>query len=202
MSDSMDLSLSRDPRWLKLHDHAWICPCCGKTHQGLFDIACDKPDFWQRPEEQSPNSEVLTSGNVLTNVLSEDFCILNGEHFFVRCVLPLPIIGATHEHFAFGVWATLSKKNFNVYLDAFDAGDSGSLGPWFGWFSNRLPGYPDTLNLKCQVYPQGNRQRPHIMLEATDHLLAIEQRQGITFDRLLEIYALSGHDMRAALLSA
>lgn len=194
----MGVPLSRDPRWLKLHDCEWLCPCCGESHQGLFDIACDKPDFWQGPEEQSPNSEVLTSDNVLT----EDFCILNGEHFFVRCVLRLPIIGTTDEHFAFGVWATLSKENFDIYLDAFDAGNSEDLGPWFGWFSNKLPGYPDTLNLKCQVYPQGDRQRPHIMLETTDHPLAIEQRLGITFDRLLEIYAASGHDMRAALLSA
>ena len=67
------------------------------------------------------------------------------------------------------------------------------LGPRFGWFSNRLKGYPDTLNLKCQVHPRAGRQRPWIELEATDHPLALEQRNGITFDRLLEILALHGH---------
>jgi hypothetical protein len=35
--------------------------------------------------------------------------------------------------------------------------------------------------------------------ESTQHPLAIEQRDGITFDRLLDIYAANGHDMRAAL---
>jgi hypothetical protein len=93
-------------------------------------------------------------------------------------------------------------RNFHIYLDAFDAGGRDDLGPWFGWFFNRLPGYPDSLNLKCQLYPQANRQRPRIELEPTDHPLAVEQLKGITFDRLLEIYALSGHDLRAALLSA
>jgi hypothetical protein len=191
----MDVPLHRDRRWIKLHNRDWTCPCCGEKHSGLFDIACDRPDFWQGPEEKSPNAEVLTSDNVLT----EDFCVLNGEHYFVRCVLRLPIIGAADEHFAYGVWATLSKKNFDICVATFDAGNQGDLGPWFGWFSNRLPGYPDTLNLKCQVYPQDDRQRPHIALEPTDHPLAIEQRCGITFDRLLEIYAASGHDLRSSL---
>jgi len=194
----MHVPLSHDPRWQKLHDREWTCPCCGEQHHGLFDIACDKPDFWRGSEEKSPNSEVLGASHVLT----EDFCILDGEHFFVRCVLRLPIIGAEDDCFAYGVWSTLSKKNFDIYRDAFDAGDSAGLGPWFGWFANRLPGYADTLNLKCQVHPQPNRQRPHIELEATDHPLAVEQRQGINLDRLLEIYALAGHDIRSALLSA
>jgi hypothetical protein len=198
----MDVPFIRDPRWLKLHDREWVCPCCGETHSGPFDIACDKPDFWPGPGEKSPNSDVMMPGDPHTNVLTEDFCILNGEHFFVRCVLRLPIVGTAGEHFGFGVWATLSKKNFETYLSVFDAGDAGDLGPWFGWFSNRLPGYPDTLNVKCRVHPQDHRQRPHIELEPTDHPLAIDQRQGITLDRLLEIYALSGHDIRPGLLSA
>lgn len=198
----MHVPLHQDPRWQKLHDREWICPCCGETHAGLFDIACDNPDFWRDAKEMSPNAEVLRSRHELTDVLTEDFCILNGEHFFVRCVLRLPIIGAAEDWFAYGAWCTLSRKNFDIYLDAFDAGASEGLGPWFGWFSNRLPGYPDTLNLKCQIHPQPNRQRPHIELEPTDHPLAVEQRHGITLDRLLEIYALAGHDLRSALMSA
>jgi hypothetical protein len=76
------------------------------------------------------------------------------------------------------------------------------LGPWFGWFSNRLKGYDDTLNLKCQVHPRPGRQRPWIELEPTDHPLAVEQRRGMTLDRLLEIYALNGHDIRQTLLDS
>jgi len=45
-----------------------------------------------------------------------------------------------------------------------------------------------------------DRQRPRIELEPTDHPLAIEQRAGITFDRLLDIYALNGHDIARALV--
>lgn len=189
------MDLDQDRRWLRLHDNEWSCPCCGLKHGGLFDLTCAKPDVWQGSEEWRPNSEIRTSSNILT----EDFCILNGEHFFVRCILSLPIITKPDISFGFGAWATLSRKNFDLYLDTFDSGEQAGLGPWFGWFSNRLNGYPDTLNLRSQVRPRDGRQRPYIELESAEHPLALEQRNGITFDRLLEIYAANGHELRAAL---
>jgi hypothetical protein len=187
--------LDQDPRWIRLHDHEWTCPCCGLKHGGLVDLVSVRPDAWAGGEEPRPNSEVLTS----TNILTEDFCVINREHFFVRCLLRLPIVTKPDISFGFGTWATLSSANFDLYIDTFDSGEQGGLGPWFGWFSNRLDGYPDTFNLKCQVQPRAGRQRPYIQLEPTQHPLAIEQRNGITFDRLLEIYALNGHDLRAVL---
>jgi hypothetical protein len=186
---------TEDPRWLRFHDREWTCPCCGMKHGGIFDLACGKPEYWQGSAEKSPLSEVRTSDNVLT----ADFCVLDGEHFFVRCVLELPIAGRPDASFGFGVWSSLSKKNFDLYFDTFDSDRQNELGPWFGWFSNRLKGYPDTLGLKCQVHPQEGGQRPLIELEPTDHPLAVDQKKGISFDRLLEIYALNGHDLRDAL---
>jgi hypothetical protein len=52
----------------------------------------------------------------------------------------------------------------------------------FGWFSNQVPGYPDTLNLKCDVSPRDDGMRPLITLEPTDHPLAVQQREGISFE--------------------
>jgi hypothetical protein len=52
------------------------------------------------------------------------------------------------------------------------------------------------VNLKCHVRPRSGRQRPLIELEPTDHPLSVEQRDGISIDRLLEIYAINGHDLR------
>jgi hypothetical protein len=193
----LQVDLDHDPRWRRLHARAWICPGCGSKHRGLFDLACDKPDVWQGAAAR-PNSEIVGADDILT----EDFCVLGGEHFFVRCVLQLPILGRPETFFGFGTWATLSKKNFDRNLATFDSGRQGRLGPWFGWFSNRLMGYPDTLNLKCQVHPRDGRQRPYIELDPTEHPLAIEQQQGIAFDRLLEIYALYGHDLRDVLSNA
>lgn len=67
------------------------------------------------------------------------------------------------------------------------------------WFSNSLPGYPDTFNLKCQVYPQSDRQRPLIELEPSDYPLSLEQQNGLSLDRVLEHYAETRHDMHDAL---
>lgn len=132
-------------------------------------------------------------------VLTEDFCVLEGTHYFVRCVLLPPIRGAEAARFGYGVWSTVSPTNFQICLDHFEAGERSHLEPWFGWFSSHLKGYPDPLNLKCRLHPQDGRNRPLVELEPTDHPLAVEQREGITFDRLLELYALNGHDLRKAL---
>jgi hypothetical protein len=187
--------LSHDPRWRRLWERPWRCSACEGEHQGIFDLVCGKPDHWPGSEEKAPNSALDLTGNFL----SEDFCVLAGEHFFVRAVLELPIVGGQGKRFGFGVWSTLSRENFERYVETFDGGEQDSMGPWFGWFSNRLKGYPETLNLKCQVHPVSGRQRPRIELEATEHPLAIEQQHQITFDRLLELYALHGHDIRRSL---
>ena len=185
----------QDPRWLRLHDRPWTCSGCGGEHSGLFDLTCSAPDQWKTAEGDSATSESTNTDNKL----SDDLCMIDGEHFFVRCVLDLPIVGVPEGRFGFGVWSTLSRKNFASYVQTFESDLQGHLGPWFGWLSNRLHGYPDTLNLKCQVHPRDGRVRPWIELEPTDHPLAVEQRQGITFDRILELYSLSGHDFRRSL---
>lgn len=192
----MNLPLDQDPRWRRFNDKAWVCPCCGQAHAGIFDLLCVRPQAWQDGDDYAPNSAILTSRHVLT----EDFCILNDEHFFVRSVLRLPVIGSDGQSFGYGCWATLSRQNFEIYIDTLDSGEQQGLGPWFGWFSNRLNGYPETLNLKAQIHALGGHVRPLIELEPTDHPLAVEQRVGITFDRLLEIYALNGHDMCMSLV--
>ena len=191
----MTVDLTDDPRWQRLHDREWMCPCCGENHGGLFDLVVPKPDIWQDGTETIPSSE----GRYPTTGLTDDLCVVDGEFFFVRVVLHLPIIGAPESHFAFGAWSSLSRENFDLYYETYDDEKQDHLGPWFGWFSNRLKGYPDTLSMKCQVYPQNNGQRPSIELEPSDHPLALEQQNGITLDRILELYAESGHDLRDAL---
>jgi hypothetical protein len=186
---SVLLRESVDPRWKQLQHRSWDCISCGQTHVGLFDLGCARPDFWRDSEQPLSNSAISGS----THCLTEDFCIVDNEHHFVRCLLRLPLVGSPGEYFGFGVWSTLAPKNFDKYVSTFDSGDQDGLGPWFGWFSNRLKGYPDTLNLKCHVHPQPGRQRPWLELEATEHPLARESLRGITYERLLEIYAACGH---------
>jgi hypothetical protein len=188
--------LDEDPRWRRLKDEGRVCGSCGVSHKGLFDLASFRPEHWAGEERYEPNGALRLDGDFL----SEDFCVIGGESFFVRGVLELPIIGSGGETFGYGVWSTLSRENFGRYVDGFDAGHRGDE-DWFGWFSNRLKGWPDTLHLKCRVRARPGRQRPRFLLEPTDHPLALAQGAGVNFDRLLDIYAATGHDIRP-LLSA
>jgi hypothetical protein len=65
--------------------------------------------------------------------------------------------------------------------------------PYFGWLSNSIDLYPETLNLKTNVSFRDIGQRPYIELEPTDHPLAIEQREGISVDRVRQIAERSMH---------
>jgi hypothetical protein len=59
------------------------------------------------------------------STLSSDLCVIDSSDFFARGVLEIPI-----------------KEAEDVF----------GWGPWFGWLSNRLPGYPDTLNLRTHLH--------------------------------------------------
>jgi hypothetical protein len=180
--------LNDDPRWVRLHNGRWRCSICGMWHSGLFDLACDHPESWPGGDKV-PNEEMTWD---LTS-LCEDFCIVNGEHFFIRCVLDFPIVGAPGERFGFGVWSAVREVDFVAYSKIFDDDEPGPAGPWLGRVANTLKGYPETFNLKCKLYPQQNRRRPLGVIDRVRHPIRVEQRDGITFDRILELYDLNGH---------
>jgi len=166
----------------------WVCSSCSEKHNGLFDLAAFAPDFWEGEENYSTNSEVRLEGNFL----SEDFCVIDGESFFVRSVLDFPI--KKHKcRFGFGVWSTLSKTNFQKYIDGFDAGSFPTDTQWTEWFSNQIKGIENTIRQECWVIPQINRQRPLIKFMDEEHPVSVAQTKGLDAEWLLEIYAANGH---------
>ena len=50
--------------------------------------------------------------------------------------------------------------------------------------------------MKTRVHLRDDGARPYIELEPTDHPLAVEQRNGITADRVAEIYAYYEHGLQ------
>lgn len=57
----------------------------------------------------------------------------------------------------------------------------------FSWLSTRIPEYPDTLNLKMHAHIQPVGDRPHFLLDRSDHPLAQEYHHGITAEKVKEI---------------
>jgi hypothetical protein len=116
------------------------------------------------------------------------------KSFFVRGVIPIPIRDSDQE-FCWGVWTTLSEKNYHRFVDLIDKHERTHEDPYFGWLvtglSRRL--YPSTMSLKTHVHMKEPKLRPWVELEPTDHPLAVEQRDGITWDRVREIAAIMLH---------
>jgi hypothetical protein len=159
---------------------AFTCPCCGKEVVSLPDIAYDAPVYYAALSEEERKT---------TARLSSDFCSV-GDDRFIRAVCRIPVVNSDVE-FGWGVWVSLSQENFQRYFDSYEDSDQSKLGNMFGWLSNELPGYPDTLNLQTTVMPQDNNQRPLVYISDVhaDHPLFIEQREGVSQDKLVRIYA-------------
>jgi hypothetical protein len=157
------------------------CTSCGEWHEGLHDLAFEAPYHYDQlsPAEREPARK------------TDDFCVI-GTDYFIRAVLPLPVIDADDE-FNFGAWVSLSEHNFRRYLELFESTEVEGEGPYFGWLCNRFPWYPDTLYLKANVYLRPFPSRPRIELEPTDHLLARHQREGVSIETLGEIFSANEH---------
>ncbi len=154
----------------------FTCTSCGEAHEGAPSFAYDAPVYYGRDD---PDAE-----------LNSDFCVIKDQHFFVRTVLEIPIHDYP-EPFTWGVWVSLSRESFGHYMTIFE--DEDRSAEYFGWFSNCLPYYPDTLNLKAAVHTRPAGLRPWLELEATDHPLAIDYRDGIAWDRAVEIARIAMH---------
>jgi hypothetical protein len=80
------------------------------------------------------------------------------------------------------------------WLKYFTEAKRAHVAPFFGWFNTWLKPYPNTMNLKTRVHMRDDGIRPSIELEPVDHLLASEQRTGISVSRVAELYALMVHE--------
>jgi hypothetical protein len=161
----------------------FTCKTCGEEHEGLPDLAFDAPYyFYTVPEAE--RGERCT--------LSSDLCSIDERDFFIRGCLEIPLIDAEGA-FAWGVWMSVSERNFLRYQEVFEEPIQAHVGPFTGWLSSRLPDYPDTLTLKVRAHLRDHGERPLFELEPTDHPLAVAQREGITLAELQQIYEQNLH---------
>lgn len=157
------------------------CSHCNSTHDEIPAFHADRPaQYWDVPEDRRDADVYLTS----------DACVIADRFFFVRGLVEIPII-AHNENFTWGVWVSLSEKNFFIWQENYETANREHLGPFFGWLCTQIPIYPETLHLKTMVHLRNNGIRPRIALEPTDHPLSIEQNEGITIDRALELIHLA-----------
>jgi hypothetical protein len=113
--------------------------------------------------------------------------VIKRKMFFVRGLIEIPVID-TGEVFAWGVWVSLSEKNFIRASQLWNVSGRETEPPYFGWLSTELPIYSSTtIELKTKLHTRPVGERPTVELEPTAHPLAVEQRIGITRARVQQI---------------
>lgn len=163
----------------------FLCATCGKHHDHLsLCFGPSAPALWfALPEaEREARAE-----------LASDQCVIDGKYFFVLGRILLPVIDGP-EPFVWLALVSLSEANFLRMSQLWHTEGRESEPPYFAWLQSALPSYePSTLSLKTSVHTMPVGERPLIELEPTDHLLALEQRNGITMARVQEIVEAALH---------
>ena len=162
---------------------SWTCSRCGEEHEGLpHDLAFDEPHYWDGGREQ--------------DLLTEDLCRWTDDegkpNYFIRGLITIPVLDAD-DAFRYGAWSSLSEASFRRVVELWDDPARVDEEPYFGWLSNSLPGYPDTLSLPLDVVMTALELRPSFLLHDGDHPLVREQREGITAARVRELAELNLH---------
>jgi hypothetical protein len=143
-----------------------------------MSYGANAPAYWDSPLANDESS-----------MIDQEQCVIKAEHFFIRGRLVIPVAHAPPgTEFDWGVWVSLSRSSFTRALSLWTTSGREQEPPYFGWLSTDLPLYqPSTLQLKTHVHTQAVGKRPLVELEPTDHPLAVEQRTGITLERVQEI---------------
>ncbi|SMP30434.1 DUF2199 domain-containing protein [Shimia sagamensis] len=184
--------LALDSRWQRFNDENWVCPCCGQTFSGVFDIGFDHPDCWPHDSPRDLRQSELQVGD---DKLSGDLCRFQ-EHRFLCSLLSLPIKGSD-EALELAVWASVTPDTFYRYID-FATGETLEFASSLASLMNDLPLFGNVAPIGCEIRQGEEGQRPRLF--AIEGPLAQAQAEGISFDQLLDIYAATGTEVRAHLM--
>jgi hypothetical protein len=167
-------------------DLGFTCSCCGQYHPGLAQgFSFEAPVYWSAELAADESS-----------VLGPEQCVIKGEHYFIRGLIEIPVLDSG-EVFSWDVWVSLSKDSFRQAVSLWESAGREAEPPYFGWLSSELGMYsPSTVNLKTNVHTRPIGVRPLVELEPTGHPLAVEQRTGITRERMRELVEAAMHPGR------
>lgn len=158
-----------------------ICNECGKEHAAdEIELTFKHPDPVIALSPESRAAEVQENS---------DLCIIKAERFFVRAVLPLPVLQRDHPY-NLGVWVELQQSDFERIYELWDDLDQSSEPPFAVSLANAIPTLGNTNGLKAQLRLTGPTTRPQVYLALDDHPLAREQNLGISTHRVSEYIAL------------
>lgn len=161
----------------------FTCTRCGQTHQFPAGLGAEAPDMWHDMSPAERNSGCI---------LDVETCVIKDEVYFVKGALDVPIQDE-NAFFTYTVWVSLGEDDFATMLVSWQDAMRKHQAPYFGWLGTRIPTYPETINLRTNVFNNDLGVRPSVILEPTEHPLAQEQRNGISRAKLQDMIELLIH---------
>jgi len=163
------------------------CECCGSIHRGSPSFSLPRPEHVFDVPEGERDVRV---------VANDDLCIIypaNGKPleettYWIRAILDIPIHDVA-EPFRWGIWISQSKEAFDRYSETFDSDQSfdGS----FGWLPVHMNYYRNADGswpmLECHIDWGSAGKRPSVRLWECDNQLYLDQRDGISWGKAIEI---------------
>lgn len=158
----------------------FACAVCGETHAGEtrdIRMGLPQPIFLLDEEEREHRSWV-----------GEDAAILDGERFFVRALVELPIAGE-EGYFGYGAWIEVSEPDYAALVELWHDEDGWRSEPFAGTLANELSPYAFTDGLPVKLRLRDVRLLPLVELEDGEHELVRAQRHGISPHRAHQLAA-------------
>ena len=159
------------------------CGSCNEIHRGIPTFAYKFPVAVEKIPKEERAARVK---------LGSDTCVIDGTDFFIRGCIEIPVIGL-EKPFMWGTWVSVDEKSYKRYLELFDAEGQEKEPPFFCWMDHTPPAYPDQSPYTAMLFLRPLPLRPAIVLETSDHPLSVEQRHGISVERLKEIVEMVIH---------
>lgn len=159
----------------------FTCAVCGQRHDNLLmDLAFARPDVVAKMSEDERKERVRSSS---------DLCVLDEStrksRHFVRCTLFVPVL-ETGDDFAWGMWAEVSGQDFDLVLATWEDVEPAETAI-AATIANAIPWMQDTLGLPVELYTQGARSRPRLVVKSESHSLGVQQQSGLTVHDVAEM---------------
>ena len=159
---------------------SFTCSVCGETHAGeMRDIRMGLPQPIFLLDDDEREQRAYVDG---------DFAALDGDRFFVRALLELPIDGED-GYFGYGTWVEVSREDAETLGALWHDDAGGDPGPFTGRLANELAPYAFTEGLPVRIRLRDVRLLPLVELDEANHELVRAQRRGISLHRAHELAA-------------
>jgi hypothetical protein len=158
-----------------------LCAKCGEDHP-LEEMELT----FRRPDDAAKLSPEEREAHLQEN---SDLCIIKGERFFIRAVLPLPV-DSRDRPYRIGLWVEVTKSDFERVYDLWESEEQVSEPPIPAVVANDIPTTQGALGHAAELRLAGPSVRPAVFLRPSSHPIYVEQNEGIDAHRAAEYTAL------------